>query len=216
MKPTKKTKVSRAPKRGYYDKETVCKILDANFICQIAFIFEGYPVIIPTIYGRNGDFIYIHGASVSRMILELEKGMPISLNVTQTNAIVLARSAFHHSLNYQSVTLFGEATLVLNDNERYEALKIISNQIIPNRWEEVRLPNEKELKATKILKIPITEASAKIRTGPPVDDNSDLDLPIWAGIVPIKRIFGEPIPDPILKEGIAIANSISDLIKNKQ
>lgn len=215
MKPTNKTKVKRTPKRGYYDKETVYKILDANFICQIAFIYEGYPVIIPTIYGRNGDFVYIHGATVSRMLLELEKGLPVSLNVTQTDGIVLARSAFHHSLNYQSVTLFGEAILVSNDNERYEALEIISNQIIPNRWEEVRLPNEKELKATKILKIPITEASAKIRTGPPVDDNADLDLPIWAGVIPIKTIFGEPIQDPILKEGILISKSVKELIKNK-
>lgn len=215
MKPTNKTKVKRTPKRGYYDKETVYKILDANFICQIAFIYEGYPVIIPTIYGRNGDFVYIHGATVSRMLIELEKGLPISLNVTQTDGIVLARSAFHHSLNYQSVTLFGEAILVSNDNERYEALEIISNQIIPIRWEEVRLPNEKELKATKILKIPITEASAKIRTGPPIDDNADLDLPIWAGVIPIKTIFGEPIQDPILKEGILISKSVKELIKNK-
>lgn len=215
MKPTNKIKVKRAPKRGYYDKETVYKILDANFICQIAFIYEGYPIIIPTIYGRNGDFVYIHGATVSRMLLELEKGLPISLNVTQTDGIVLARSAFHHSLNYQSVTLFGEAIIVSNDKERYEALETISNQIIPNRWEEVRLPNEKELKATKILKIPITEASAKIRTGPPVDDNSDLDLPIWAGVIPIKTIFGEPIQDPILKEGIFIPESVKELIKNK-
>lgn len=215
MKPTNKTKVKRTPKRGYYDKETVYKILDANFICQIAFIYEGYPVIIPTIYGRNGDFVYIHGATVSRMLLELEKGLPISLNVTQTDGIVLARSAFHHSLNYQSVTLFGEAILVSNDNERYEALEIISNQIIPNRWEEVRLPNEKELKATKILKIPITEASAKTRTGPPVDDNADLDLPIWAGVIPIKTNFGEPIQDLILKEGILISKSVKELIKNK-
>jgi hypothetical protein len=215
MKSTNKTKVKRAPKRGFYDKETVYKILDANFICQIAFIYEGYPVIIPTIYGRSGDFVYIHGATVSRMLLELEKGMPISLNVTQTDAIVLARSAFHHSLNYQSVTLFGEAILVSNDKERYEALEIISNQIIPNRWEEVRLPNEKELRATKIVKIPITEASAKIRTGPPVDDNADLDLPIWAGIVPIKTIFGVPIPDPNLKKGNIIPKSALDLIKTR-
>ncbi len=213
MKPTKKTKVKRAPKRGFYESETIYKILDTHFICQIAFVHDGYPVIIPTIYGRNGDNIYIHGASVSRMLLNLEKGFPISLNVTQTDGIVLARSAFHHSLNYQSVTIFGEAMLVTDENERYKALKIISDQIIPNRWEEVRLPNDKEMKATKILKIPITEASAKIRTGPPVDDKPDYDLPIWAGVLPINTSFGNPIADPVLKEGIPIPESIKEWIK---
>ena len=213
MKPTKKTKVIRAPKRGFYESETIYKILDNQFICQIAFVHDAYPVIIPTIYGRNGDNIYIHGASVSRMLLNLEKGFPISLNVTQTDGIVLARSAFHHSLNYQSVTIFGEAMLVTDENERYKALKIISDQIIPNRWEEVRLPNDKEMKATKILKIPITEASAKIRTGPPVDDKPDYDLPIWAGVLPINTSFGNPIADPVLKEGIPIPESIKEWIK---
>ncbi|NQV78312.1 MAG: pyridoxamine 5'-phosphate oxidase family protein [Lutibacter sp.] len=213
MKPTKKTKVKRAPKRGFYESETIYKILDNQFICQIAFVHDGYPVIIPTIYGRNGDNIYIHGASVSRMLLNLEKGFPISLNVTQTDGIVLARSTFHHSLNYQSVTIFGEAMLVTDENERYKALKIISDQIIPNRWEEVRLPNDKEMKATKILKIPITEASAKIRTGPPVDDKPDYDLPIWAGVLPINTSFGNPIADPVLKEGIPIPESIKEWIK---
>ena len=155
MKPTDKTKVKRAPKRGFYDKETVYQILDNDFICQIAFTYKDYPVIIPTIYGRKMDCIYIHGASVSRMLVTLEKGLPIAVNVTKTKGIVLARSAFHHSLNYESVTIFGKAELVTDEDERMEALKIISDQIIPERWEEVRLPNDKELKATKIIKIPI-------------------------------------------------------------
>jgi len=213
MKSTYKTKVKRTPKRGFYDKETIYKILDNDFICQVAFIYEGYPVIIPTIYGRKDDFIYIHGATVSRMLVELEKGLPISINVTQTDGIVLARSAFHHSLNYHSVTIFGEALIVTDVEEQYKALEIISNQIIPNRWEEVRLPNDKELKATKILKIPIAEASAKIRIGPPVDDKEDYDLPIWAGVIPIIKIYGEPMADPILKEGIPIPESVLSYIK---
>lgn len=214
MSSSDKTKVKRAPKRGFYDRETIYKILDKDFICQIAFVHNGYPVIIPTIYGREKDHIYIHGATVSRMLVELEKGFQISVNVTQTNGIVLARSAFHHSLNYQSVTIFGMAELVTNDEERYNALKIISDQIIPDRWEEARLPNEKEMKATKILKIPITEASAKIRTGPPVDDKPDYDLPIWAGVIPIKNIFEAPISDPLLKEGLPIPTSVNNLIKD--
>lgn len=213
MNSTKKTKVNRVPKRGAYDKATIYKILDAHYICQVAFVLEDFPVITPTIYGRDGDCIYIHGATVSRMLLNLEKGLPISVNVTQTDGLVLARSAFHHSLNYQSVTIFAKATLVEDIEERYNALKIISDQIIPNRWEEVRLPSEKEMKATKIIKIPISEASAKIRTGPPVDDKKDYDLPIWAGVIPIKKSYERPISDPKLKTGISISNSVLDLIK---
>lgn len=213
MKLTKKTKVKRVSKRGVYERDIIYKILDNHFICQIAFIHEGYPVIIPTIFGRDGDNLYIHGATVSRMLLELEKGFSISLNVTQTDGIVLARSAFHHSLNYQSVTIFGEAILVSNAEERYKALKIISDQIIPNRWEEVRLPNDKELNITKILKIPITEASAKIRTGPPLDDKPDHDLPIWAGVIPINKTFGNPIPDVKLNKEITLPRSVKKLIK---
>ena len=212
MEPTKKTKVKRAPKRGFYDKKTIYKILDNHFICQIAFVHENYPVIIPTIYGRDGDFIYIHGATVSRMLVELEKGFLMSLNVTQTDGIVLARSAFHHSLNYQSVTIFGEAMLVTDEDERNKALKIISDQVIPGRWEEVRLPSDKEMKATKIIKIPITEASAKIRKGPPVDDKADYTLPIWAGVVPLNTTFGEPIADLGLNEDIPIPFSVKKLL----
>ncbi len=214
MKPSNKTTIKRAPKRGFYDNDTIYKILDKNFICQIAFVHKGYPVIIPTIYGRSEDCLYIHGATVSRLLVELEKGLPISVNVTQTDGIVLARSAFHHSLNYQSVTLFSEAILVTNNEERNKALKIISNQIIPNRWEEVRLPNKKELKATKIIKIPINEASAKIRTGPPVDDKSDYKLPIWAGVIPMKTTFGDPISDPKLNKEIEIPKSVKSLLNN--
>jgi nitroimidazol reductase NimA-like FMN-containing flavoprotein (pyridoxamine 5'-phosphate oxidase superfamily) len=212
MKPTKKTKVKRAPKRGFYNQKTIYKILDAHFVCQIAFVHEDYPVIIPTIYGRDSDNLYIHGASVSRMLVELQKGVPISLNVTQTDGIVLARSAFHHSLNYQSVTIFGEAKLVSSDEERYKALEIISNQIIPGRWEEVRLPNEKEIKATTILKIPIIEASAKIRTGPPIDEKYDYELPIWAGVVPIHKNFGKPIVDNDVDKSIEIPKSVKKLL----
>ena len=212
---TDKTKVKRAPKRGFYVEETIFGILDKHFVCQIAFVHNSYPVIIPTIYGRKGKDLYIHGATVSRMLVELERGLPISVNITQSNGLVLARSAFHHSLNYQSVTIFSNAVIVEDENERNEALKIISDQILPDRWEEVRLPNDKELKATKIIKIPISEASAKIRTGPPVDDKEDYELPIWAGVVPIKTVFGEPISDDKLKEGIQVSKSVKNLFKNE-
>ena len=215
MKPSKKTKVTRAPKRGHYDKRTIYEILDDDFICQIGFVHDSYPVVIPTIYGRSEDYLYVHGATVSRMLLNLEKGISISVNVTKTDGIVLARSAFHHSLNYRSVTIFGTGTLVDNDAERLQALKIISDQVIPGRWEEVRAPNSKEMKATKIIKIHISESSAKIRTGPPVDDKEDYNLPIWAGVVPIEQKLGTPIPDPEMKEYTGIPKSVRSLIKKK-
>ena len=211
---TDKTKVKRAPKRGHYDKTTIHQILDKDFICQIGFVYKDYPVVIPTIYGRKGDCLYFHGASVSRMLVTMEKGVKISLNVTQTNGIVLARSAFHHSLNYHSVTVFGQAELVTDANERMEALKVISDQIISGRWEETRLPNDKEMKATKVLKLQLTEASAKIRTGPPNDDKPDYELDIWAGVLPIVKKYGEPIADPKLKKGITIAESVLKLKNN--
>lgn len=210
---TDKTKVKRAPKRGHYDAETIYKILDNDFICQVGFVYNNYPVVIPTIYGRKDDYIYFHGASVSRMLVTMEKAVNISINVTQTDGIVLARSAFHHSLNYHSVTVFGQAELVVDGDERLEALKVVSDHIIPMRWEEARLPNAKELKATKVLKLKITEASAKIRTGPPKDDKEDYDLDIWAGVIPIEKKYGEPIADPDLKAGIPIAKSVLKLIK---
>ncbi|MFK5890707.1 MAG: pyridoxamine 5'-phosphate oxidase family protein [Flavobacteriaceae bacterium] len=212
MKPTKKTKVKRIPKRGFYDKETVYRLLDADFVCQLGFVYEDYPVVIPTIYGRKDECLYVHGAAVSRMLVSIAKGTPISLNVTQTKALVLARSAFHHSLNYESVTVFGQAELVTDTDEKLQALKIITEQIIKGRWEEVLQPNDKELNVTSILKIKITEASAKIRTGPPSDDKADCDLPIWAGIVPIEKVYGKPIADTLLKDNIPISDSILNLI----
>ena len=211
---TNKTKVKRAPKRGHYDTKTIYKILDNDYICQVGFVYNGYPVVIPTIYGRKDDYLYFHGASVSLLLVTMEEGVPVSVNVTQTDGIVVARSAFHHSLNYHSVTVFGHAELITDDIERMEALKTISDQIIQLRWEEARLPNEKELKATKVLKLKITEASAKIRTGPPKDEKADYDLDIWAGVIPIERKYGEPISDPKLKSGIPVAKSVIKLIKN--
>jgi len=210
---TDKTKVKRIPKRGFYDKETIFRILDYDFVCQIGFVYNNYPVVIPTIYGRKDDILYFHGASVSRMLQTLEKGVSISLNVTKTNGIVLARSAFHHSLNYESVTIFGNATLVENEKDKLKALQIISDQIIPERWEEVRAPNKKELNITKVLQLKITEASAKIRNEGVGDDIEDYDLDIWAGILPIEKKYGKPVDDKKLKKGIELANSVKKLIK---
>ena len=212
MAPTSKSKIKRVPKRGHYDRETIYKILDESQICHIAFNHQGHPVSIPTIFGRSGDKLFIHGASVSRMIVELEKGLEVSLSVAHVDGLVLARSAFHHSMNYRSVVVFGKARLVA-DNELNDALKIISDHLIPGRWEEVRLPNAKELKATKVLEISIDEVSAKIRTGDPVDDEEDYDLDIWAGVVPFKNMVNAPINDGKLREGINLPASVINYLE---
>lgn len=212
MNKIERSKIKRAPKRGHYDEKTICKILDAGQICHIGFIHDGQPVVIPTIFGRAGNKLFIHGASISRLIVELEKGIDISLSVAHVDGLVLARSAFHHSMNYRSVVIFGKAKLV-DDEEKINALKIISDHLIPDRWEEVREPNAKEMKATKVLEISIDEASAKVRTGDPEDDKEDYKLDVWAGVIPFKKITLAPIPDPKLKSGLVIPKSVVDFVK---
>jgi len=212
MKPTDKSKIKRVPKRGHYDEETLFQVLDAGQICHIGFIHHGHPVVIPTIYGRSGNKLYLHGASVSRLIVELEKGIDISLSVVHVDGLVLARSAFHHSMNYRSVVVFGNAKLV-EGAEKYAALKVISDHLIPGRWKEVREPNAKELKATKVLEITIEEASAKIRTGPPIDDAEDYKLDTWAGVIPLKKLATAPIADAKLKPGLGVPGSVLNFIE---
>lgn len=193
-----KSQVKRIPKRGHYDKETLCNILDDGRICHVGFCIDGQPFVIPTLYGRKEDVIYIHGASTSRMLSNINKGIPVCLTVTHVDALVLARSGFHHSMNYRSAVIFGEAVKV-PENEKIEILKVISDHIIPGRWEEVRAPNKKELKATTVMAIKIEQASSKIRTGPPSDEKEDLELGIWAGLLPIVTSYGKPKPDEFVK-----------------
>lgn len=212
---TERSKVKRIPRRGVYDLDAIYRILDKEFICQIGFVHEQFPVVIPTIYGRKDDALYFHGANVSRMLQSLEEGVEMSVNVTRTNALVLARSAFHHSLNYESVTLFGKAELLVDQEEKTKALQVISDQVLKHRWEEVRPPNHKELNVTKVLKFPIIEGSAKIRNEGVGDDKKDYELDIWAGLVPIERSYGKPISDPLLKKGIDIPPSVLKLKNEK-
>jgi len=216
MDTTGRIRVKRVPSRGKYDKESIHSILDASFLCHIGFIYEGYPVVIPTLFGRDNDKLYIHGANSSRMLKSLQKGIEISVAVTLVDGIVLARSAFHHSMNYRSVVLFGTAALVTDPEEKLRALKVVSDQVISDRWEEVRLPNEKELKATTVLAIPVNEASAKVRTGPPVDDKEDYDLDVWAGVIPLQFTIQEPEPDPLLKEGLKLSPSVQNFLKGAE
>lgn len=215
MNKTNKTKVKRAPKRGHYDEETIFQVLDGGQIAHVGFIHHDHPVVIPTIYGRSGNKLYIHGATVSRLIVELEKGIDISLSIAHVDGLVLARSAFHHSMNYRSVVVFGKAQLV-GDEEKNTALKVISDHLIPGRWEEVREPNNKELKATKVLEISIDEASAKIRTGGPIDDDEDYDLNIWAGEIPLEHRASAPISDIKLKEGINVPDSVLSYVEGNK
>ena len=188
----------RLPKRGDYSPETIHGILDAGFLCHIGFVVNGQPFVIPTGYGRSGDTLYFHGSAASRMLQTLAAGVEVCVTVTLLDGLVLARSAFHHSMNYRSVVLFGTATLVESPEEKTEALRVISEQIVPGRWKDVRWPTEQELKATKVLALTISEASAKVRTGPPLDDEEDYALPVWAGVLPLSVRAEAPLPDPRL------------------
>jgi len=198
-----RTKVERLPERGHYDRETIHAILDQTFLCHVGFLAEGQPYVIPTSYGRSGDVLFVHGSAASRMLRSLEQGMPVCVTVTLLDGLVLARSVFHHSMNYRSVVILGTARLVADREEKLRALRAIAEQIAPGRWDDARQPNEQELKATSVLAVPLAEASAKIRTGPPKDEKEDYALPIWAGVLPLPIAPGAPIPDPALPPGVA-------------
>ena len=213
MRRTALSTVKRLPKRAKYEFEDIAGIMDSSFICHIGFVFNGEPVVIPTIYGRKRDQLFFHGATTSRMLRVMKEGYRISLAVTILDGIVLARSAFHHSINYRSVVLFGNANEVIGENNKLEALKVISDQVAPGRWEEVRQPNKKELKATSVYRMQIDEGSAKVRTGPPIDDREDYELDVWAGIVPLKIKAEDPVQDELLKDNILRPGSISALLK---
>ncbi|NNC85969.1 MAG: pyridoxamine 5'-phosphate oxidase family protein [Bacteroidia bacterium] len=208
-----KSKVKRVPKRGRYDKETIHGILDNNRICHVAFIHQGVPFSIPTIYARDENKIYLHGASVSRMLVELDKGIDMCLSVASVEALVLARSAFHHSMNYHSVVVFGKGKAIDDAAEKIHALKVITEKLVPGRWEDARQPNPIEMKATKVIAIEIEDASAKIRNEGVGDEKEDYDLDVWAGLVPINNDLQAPISDDKLKEGIEIPDYIKKLVE---
>jgi nitroimidazol reductase NimA-like FMN-containing flavoprotein (pyridoxamine 5'-phosphate oxidase superfamily) len=199
---TEHTTLRRLPKRGVYDRELVYGILDEGFICHVGFAVDGRPFVIPTGYARVDDRLYIHGSQVSRMLRTLAQGIEVCLTVTLVDGLVLARSAFHHSMNYRSVVVFGRASIVEPGEEKLAALLAFSEQVIRGRWDEVRSPSEQELKATTVLSLPLAEVSAKVRTGPPLDDEEDYALNVWAGVIPLQVVAGEPISDPRLPRGV--------------
>lgn len=198
---TARTTLRRLPKRGSFERQTVYEILDEGFVCHVAFVSDGHPVVIPTAYGRVGDKLYLHGARASRMLKTLGTGADVCVNVTLVDGLVLARSVFHHSINYRSVVVFGRARIVETDEEKMAALLAFTEHVVPGRWDEVREPNKQELDATLVLSLALDEASAKVRTGPPIDDEEDYALPTWAGVLPLRVCAGEAVSDPRLDEG---------------
>lgn len=211
MNNSERSTVKRLAKRGQYDEATIYSILDKHCLCHVAFSIDGQPYIIPTLFGRDGNTIYMHGAIANRMLSHAEKGIELCISVANINALVLARSAFHHSANYESVILFGKGMLVEGDEAKNHALRIVSEQVLKGRWEETRLPSEKELKATKVVAFTIEEASAKVRAEGVNDDEADYALDHWAGLLPIHTSYGTPIPDDRLKDGIELPKSIKQL-----
>jgi nitroimidazol reductase NimA-like FMN-containing flavoprotein (pyridoxamine 5'-phosphate oxidase superfamily) len=195
---TARTTLRRLPQRGAFDRESINQILDEGFICHVGFAVEGQPFVIPTGYARFEDKLFIHGSQASRMLRTVGQGIDVCVTVTLIDGLVLARSAFHHSMNYRSVVVFGRATVVNEREEKLAALRALSEHMIPRRWDDVRKPNERELQLTTVLSVPLEEASAKVRTGPPLDDEEDYELDVWAGVIPLRLIANAPIPDPRL------------------
>jgi nitroimidazol reductase NimA-like FMN-containing flavoprotein (pyridoxamine 5'-phosphate oxidase superfamily) len=204
MNLTRRSELRRIPARGSHDWETVRRILDVGFLAHVGFCVKGQPFVIPTLYGRQGEKVYLHGSAASRMLGELEIGIPACITVTLVDGLVLSRSAFDHSMNYRSVVAFGTAKKLEDPVAKVESLRVISEHLIPGRWVEVRAPSESELKATSVLEFSIDEASAKVRSGPPLDDANDYGLPVWAGVLPLEMRSRQAVPDDKLIGGVAL------------
>lgn len=199
--PTQRTTLKRLPKRANYEQDTVYQILDEGLVCHVGFVVDNQPYVIPTAYGRVEDKLYIHGSPASRMLRTLQAGIQVCVTVTLLDGLVLARSAFHHSMNYRSVVVFGTASVVSDPEDKLKALHAFTEHIVPGRWEEIRQPSRNELAGTLVLSLPLVEASAKVRIGPPVDDEADYELPVWAGEIPLRLVADVPINDPRLQPG---------------
>jgi hypothetical protein len=208
MNPTSRSELRRIPNRGSHDWETIRHILDAGFLAHVGFCVNDQPFVIPTLYGREGKKLYLHGSSASRMLGELETGIRMCVTVTLVDGLVLARSAFEHSMNYRSVVGFGTARKIVDPEDKTKSLRVISEHLIAGRWKEVRGPSGKELKATTVLEFSIEEASAKVRSGPPIDDESDYGLPVWAGVLPLQIKSRAPIPDDRLVESVTVPDYV--------
>jgi nitroimidazol reductase NimA-like FMN-containing flavoprotein (pyridoxamine 5'-phosphate oxidase superfamily) len=209
LEPTPRTTLRRLPARGHFDRATVNAILDEALVCHVGFVTDGQPFVIPTIHARAGDQVFVHGSAASRMLKTLQGGVPVCLTATLVDGLVLARSAFHHSMNYRSVVVLGDAQAVTDDRAKWDALHAIVEHVAPGRWSEVREPSAKELAGTLVLRLPIEEASAKVRTGPPLDDEEDYALECWAGVLPLRLTPGAPLPDPKMPAGRPLPPSVT-------
>ncbi len=207
--PTDRTTLRRHPERGRYDREAIDAILDEALICHIGFVSEGQPYVIPTIHARAGDHVYLHGSAASRMLGTLGGGVPACVTVTLLDGLVLARAAFTHSMNYRSVVILGTAREVVDEAEKLGALEAIVEHVMPGRSNDARRPSEVEMRTTRVLRMPLDEASVKIRTGPPKDAEDDLGLGVWAGVLPLSLVPGRPVPDPRLAAGVAVPAYVS-------
>lgn len=205
---TPRNKVQRKPARGHYDTATIYPIVDEALICHVGFMQDGQPYVIPTLHARQGDRLLLHGSRASRLMRHLAAGGEVCITITLVDGIVLARSVFHHSINYRSVVIFGHGETITDPAERLAALEAFTERLVPGRWQEVRLPNPIELKQTAVVAVPIDTASAKIRSGPPGDDEADMNLPVWAGVLPLQQIVGSPLPDPALPDGVGLPESV--------
>jgi len=204
---TERNRVHRLPARASHERDTVHAILDAALVCHLGFVEDGRPFVIPTLHARDGDSVLVHGSSKSRTLLALAGGADVCLTVTLIDGLVLARSAFHHSVNYRSVTVFGRAHAIDDDAAKLAALRAFTERLYPGRWDEVRAPSAAELKATLVLALPLDESVAKVRSGPPLDDAEDMSWPVWAGVVPLALTAGAAVPDTQLAPGMALRGS---------
>jgi nitroimidazol reductase NimA-like FMN-containing flavoprotein (pyridoxamine 5'-phosphate oxidase superfamily) len=209
VEPTRRTRVRRHPERAAYDRPTIDTILDEALLCHVGFVEDGQPFVIPTIHARVGDILYLHGSSASRMLERLGSGIPVCVTVTITDGLVLARSAFAHSMNYRSVVVIGTAREVTDRAEQLEAMRAVSEHVTPGRWAEVRSPSDREIRQTRILRVSLKEVSAKIRAGGPKDAKEDLVLPVWAGVLPLELRAAAPLPDDLVDENIAVPEYVA-------
>ena len=206
---TDRNRIKRLPKRGQYDRETIYRILDEALICHVGFVDKRQPYVIPINFARMGDNIVLHGAKASRLLKHIEAGHPICVEATIIDGLVLARSVFHHSVNYRSVVVFGKGHLIQDEQEKLAALRAVTEHLIPGRWQEARLPNHKELNATGVVSIRIEEASAKVRVGPPIDEEEDYALPVWSGVLPLQEMPLIPIQDEVQAKDVILPEYIA-------